>query len=111
MRRDQRLRSARDFAAVYKQGRVNGNSLLVVRVRDNGMEVTRFGFVTGKTVGGAVVRNRVKRRLREAARRLDVVPGLDVVIGARKTAADADYAKLERALATLMARAKAVRET
>ena len=82
MRRDQRLRSARDFAAAYKQGRVNGNSLLVVRVRDNGMEVTRFGFVTGKAVGGAVVRNRVKRRLREAARRLDVVPGLDVVVGA-----------------------------
>jgi ribonuclease P protein component len=55
-----------------------------------------------------VVRNRVKRRLREAARSLPVRPGLDIVIGARKTAAEADYARLRDALASLLKRSKAL---
>ena len=88
MQRDQRLRRRKDFAAAYRKGRVQGNRLLVVRINPNEGDITRFGFVAGKVVGGAVIRNRVKRRLREAARSLDTKPGLDVVIGARKAAAD-----------------------
>lgn len=105
MKREQRLRRRRDFAAAYREGGVQGNQLLVIRVLSNGSSVTRFGFVAGKAVGGAVVRNRVKRRLREAARRIDARPGFDIVIGARKPAATATYEKLQRSLATLMRRA------
>src|SRR5512140_445749 len=53
MRREQRLRHRKDFAAAYRQGRTQGNQLLVVRVRPNGTGVTRFGFVAGKIVGDA----------------------------------------------------------
>jgi ribonuclease P protein component len=109
MHRDQRLRSKRDFAAVYRKGRVQGNRLLAVRIHPNKSDITRFGFVAGKVVGGAVVRNRVKRRLREAARALDVKPGLDIVIGARKAAADADFHALSSALASLLERGEALR--
>jgi ribonuclease P protein component len=105
MKREQRLRRRKDFAAAYRQGRAQGNQLLVIRVLSNGSSVTRFGFVAGKAVGGAVVRNRVKRRLREAARRIDVQPGFDIVIGARKPAATAPYEKLYRSLLTLVQRA------
>jgi ribonuclease P protein component len=108
MQREQRLRSRRDFSAAYRSGSVQGNRLLVLRVRPNGTDVTRFGFAVGKVVGGAVVRNRVKRRLREAARALDVKPGLDVVIGARKPAAEAEFAALRDALAGLMRRSDAL---
>ena len=107
MRREQRLRHRKDFAAAYGQGGAQGNQFLVVRVRPNGTGVTRFGFVAGKVVGGAVVRNRVKRRLREAARGIPTAPGLDIVIGARKTAAAVDYRKLRQALAALIKRADA----
>ena len=107
MRREQRLRHRKDFAAAYRQGRTLGNQLLVVRVRPNGTGVTRFGFVAGKIVGGAVVRNLVKRRLREAARSIETRPGLDIVIGARKTSAAVDYRKLRQALAALIKRADA----
>jgi ribonuclease P protein component len=107
MRREQRLRRRNDFAAVYGDGRTAGNRLLVVRVRPNGAETARFGFVAGKTVGGAVVRNLVKRRLREAARAATVRPGLDIVIGARKSAAEATYNELERALWALLRKAGA----
>jgi len=107
MRREQRLRHRKDFAAAYRHGRTQGNNLLVVRVRPNGTSVTRYGFVAGKIVGGAVVRNRIKRRLREAARSVGARPGLDIVIGARKAAAAVDYRKLRQALAALIKRAEA----
>lgn len=105
MRKEQRLRLRKEFAAVYRQGRVQGNQLLVVRVLPNDRQVSRFGFVAGKVVGGAVVRNRVKRRLREAARRLAVRDGFDIVVGARKPAADAGFEALCGALASLTERA------
>jgi len=104
MKREQRLRRRKDFAAAYRRGRAYGNQLLVIRVLSNGSGVTRFGFVAGKVVGGAVVRNRVKRRLREAARRIEVEPGFDIVIGARKPAAEATYVKLRQSLLALMRR-------
>lgn len=105
MQKEQRLRRRKDFAAVYRQGRVQSSQLLVVRVLSNDSQVSRFGFVAGKVVGGAVVRNRVKRRLREAARRLAVRDGFDIVVGARKPAADAGFEALSSALASLAERA------
>lgn len=108
MRREQRLRRRADFAAAYRSGRVQGDRLLVVRIRPNGLDTTRFGFVAGKVVGGAVVRNQVKRRLREAARMFEVRPGLDIVVGARKTTAGADYQALSRSLGALLERGGAI---
>jgi ribonuclease P protein component len=111
MKRDERLRRRNDFAAVYRNGRTQSNQLLVLRVLPNDREMTRFGFVVGKTVGGAVVRNRVKRRLREAARGLPVMRGYDVVIGARKLAADAPFEALRGALVSLSERSRICRES
>jgi ribonuclease P protein component len=111
MRREQRLRRRQDFAAAYRKGRVQSNQLLVIRVLAHEGAVTRFGFVAGKVVGGAVVRNRIKRRLREIARGAAVRPGLDIVIGARKPAATAEFQALRTALVSLMKRAGALAET
>jgi ribonuclease P protein component len=104
MKPEQRLRRRNDFAAVYRKGRIQSNQLLVLRVLPNDRETTRFGFVVGKGVGGAVVRNRVRRRLREAARTIPGRSGFDVVIGARKPAAEAPFPVLRDALAALVAR-------
>jgi ribonuclease P protein component len=106
MKPAQRLRRRNDFAAVYSKGRTQSNQLLVLRVLPNDRETTRFGFVVGKAVGGAVVRNRVKRRLREAVRSLLIRPGFDIVIGARKAAADAPFSALREGLAALLERSK-----
>ena len=108
MRREQRLRRRKDFDAIYRQGQVHGNRLLVVRVRPNGLSETRFGFVAGKAVGNAVTRNRVKRRLRSISQHAHALDGLDIVIGARRTAADATYAELDRAVIALLRRANAL---
>ena len=80
------------------------NGLLVLRLASNDLDHSRFCFVAGKRVGNAVVRNRVKRRLREVVRNTDFQPGWDAIIMARRGAGGADYAQLERAAHNLMRR-------
>ncbi len=80
--------------------------MLAVRVMPSDLEQSRFGFAVGKRVGNAVVRNRVKRRLREAVRALSPARGWDVVVIARPAAATADFAGLRGALGALLRRAQ-----
>jgi ribonuclease P protein component len=65
LRRDLRLRRRADFDSVYKRGRIFNDPLLVLRTLPNNLPHNRYGFVTSKRLGGAVVRNRVRRRLQE----------------------------------------------
>lgn len=106
--KEQRLRRASEFDAVYKAGRIEGNRILVVRCRASAAAPSRIGFVAAKAVGGAVVRNRVKRRLRAATASLDILDGLDIVVSARRPAADETFESLGRALRTLLNRAGAL---
>jgi len=57
--------------------------------------ITRVGFSVSKQVGGAVIRNRVKRRLRMIMRSLNLVPGFDLVIVARAGADSVSYGELQ----------------
>lgn len=111
MRKEQRLRRAKDFAAVRHEGRSWAEKLLVLAIRRNGLEVTRFGFIIGKRVGNAVLRNKIKRRLREISRLADVQEGWDIVFIARSGASSADYQTLNRSAVELFRRAKLLNES
>jgi len=78
-----------------------------LRVRSSGEG--RIGFAVGKRLGGAVVRNRVKRRLRDIARQLQLAPGVDVVLIARAPAVTATYDELRQAVVRVLDRAQALR--
>jgi ribonuclease P protein component len=106
MRHKQRLTKRRDFAAVYRKGRALAHPLVVLRLLPNQLPYSRYGFAVSKTVGKAVVRNQVRRRLREGIRTLLVQPGWDIVVIARPKAAAADFHTLRRVTAGLLSRAE-----
>lgn len=80
-----RLHSEKEFDAVFREGASAADPLLVVHALPNGRPEPRLGLAVGKGVGGAVVRNRVKRLLREAFRlhRGELPPSHDLVAVAR----------------------------
>jgi ribonuclease P protein component len=100
------LSRPQDFAALQGEGTVRSHSLLVVRIRRTGLEETRFGLSTGRKLGGAVVRNKVRRRLREALRVMapSFQPGWDVLIIARPPVIGVDFKTLAGALQNLLRR-------
>ena len=114
MRREQRLKRRQDFSSVYRDGEAFALGPLVIRVRGaregGDQSQVRFGFAVGRRLGNAVHRNRVKRQLREAARRSGVEGNADIVVIARASAARASYRQLEHTLWTLLSRA-GLRET
>jgi len=108
MERRVRLRRASDIKAIYEEGKTWKHPLLVLMARPNRRPVTRIGVTASKRLGSAVVRNRAKRLLREAARRLynKFGSGWDVMLIARTRMVDARAEEVERALAALLRRAQ-----
>jgi ribonuclease P protein component len=82
-----RLLKHSDFDRVYKQGRRHFSSHMTVFYLRQAEGGARVGFTVGRVLGGAVERNRIKRRLREAVRqRRSVLQGaVDVVINPKKS--------------------------
>lgn len=101
------LRSRLDFAALQSDSRSRIDPLLVLRYRRNGLDRNRYGISTGRRIGGAVVRNRIRRRLRHllAAVGPSVERGWDVLVIARPAAVTATHVQLGEALARLMRQA------
>ncbi len=99
MQQQYRLRKRRDFTYVYRRGKSTPCRSLALITLDRSRGGTRIGFSVSKKLGKAVVRNKVKRRLREAARALlpDLKPGMYVVV-ARPPAAHLDFWALSRDL-------------
>jgi len=93
------------FGSVYEKGRSWAAREVVIRVLPNGLDDTRYGLTVSRRVGKAVVRNKVKRRLREILRKLRLAPGWDIIVIARNTAATVDYTTLGRSVETLLVKA------
>ena len=108
MNRRHRLARSDEFQRVRRQGRSWSHPLLVLLAVRNGSTCTRFGFLVSKRIGRAVVRNRVRRRLREAARlRLErIAVGWDIVLIARTPIVQTDYRRVSEALDSLLQRAE-----
>ena len=91
-----RLLKHADFDRVYQQGRRHFSSHMTVFYLQQAEGGARVGFTVGRVLGGAVVRNRIRRRLREAVRlQRSLLPGpVDVVINPKKSALAVEFAVL-----------------
>lgn len=97
------MRSSRDFRQAYRRGRRVHGDFAVLHVRRNGAGRPRLGLTAGRRVGGAVARNRLRRRVREHYRQVVAptgLPAVDVVVHFRPGAADVErrafYGELDR---------------
>ena len=83
-----------EFDAVYRAGKRRASSHFTVFLRANQMPQSRFGFSIKKALGGAVVRNRMRRRIREIVRchRQEIPAGWDIVIHPKSAMARAPFA-------------------
>lgn len=94
------------FRRLYRKGTSSANRYLVLYRRRNGSGSNRVGITVSAKLGHAVVRNRLRRRLREIYRLHETSfrPGFDLVVVGRKAATEADYQSLERAYLSLAAK-------
>ena len=101
------LRRRADFEAVTRSGSLSAGRLLVLRARRNDGPITRIGLATPATLGGAVERNRVRRRVRELvrARYGGMGAGWDLLVITKPDAGRASYVELGAALDILLTRA------
>lgn len=99
------IKLRRDFLSAAASGRkfITGSFIVQLRAREDahpaGTQAIRFGYTVTKRMGNAVVRNRIKRRLRQAVAQSAVklaTPGYDYVIISRPKALDCPFADLLR---------------
>lgn len=106
------LKKNYEFRRLYKKGKSAVTPYLVLYVRQTGRDTNRIGVTVSNKIGKAVVRNKIRRRLREIYRlnETQFQPGWDLVVVARTRAMTAEYAKLQSAYLALAARLGVLQE-
>jgi ribonuclease P protein component len=107
-----RLARTEDFARVRVVGQTFRGRLLLLNVAPNGLSHNRYGVVTGKKLGGAVVRNRVRRLFREVLRATNskLTGGWDIVLVAHPSASAQPASEIQRAFEAAAVQAGLFRE-
>ncbi len=107
MQRHLRLRHRADFARLRREGRTWRHPLVILSATPNGRTHNRYGFITSKKLGNAVVRNRARRLMREVVRQAHprLRQGYDVVFIARRAMAGKPYGAVQDAMAHVLQQA------
>ena len=110
MQRKFRLTRSTDFKRVRRTGKSYAHPFVVLIVQTSEAPSARVGVTAGRSVGGAVQRNRAKRLLREAMRPLlpDLLPGWDLILIARKALPAESLQDIRQALTGLLRRAEII---
>lgn len=103
-----RLKKNREFKYVYSNGRVFSNNLLVMYIVYNNEDFNKVGFSVSKKVGKSVIRNKVRRRIKECYRLNSslIKRGYNIIFVSRVKAKEATYHELEKAMISLFKKAQ-----
>jgi ribonuclease P protein component len=102
---EERLRHRQEFLTCYRRGCRRHGSLLILYAFSNALPHPRLGITASRKVGNAVVRHRLKRRIREVYRRWSGrsdLPAMDLVVHVKPTARESDFPALRHDLERLL---------
>ncbi len=107
MKRELRISRRSEFQKIYQEGRSHANRIAVLYVLKAKGDTPRVAVAAGRKLGNAVVRNRAKRRLREAIHQLwdRIVPGTQLLLIARAGCLEAPFDTIIQKLKELLERA------
>lgn len=99
-----RLRTNEDFKKVYKRGKNYWNKNLILYVKKNDLNNSRIGFSVTKKIGNSVVRNKIRRRMKEIYRLNfnNIKEGYDIIFIPKKNVVNITYQDLESAMLHLL---------
>jgi ribonuclease P protein component len=102
----------KDFRRVYSRGKYYVDNLLVIYVIKNKLKYNRLGIVANKKVGKAVLRNKVRRLIRENYRLIEdrVEKGYDIVIVSRVKASKSNYYDIKKSIVKLFDKTKLLKD-
>ncbi|NLK64276.1 MAG: ribonuclease P protein component [Tissierellia bacterium] len=102
------IKKNKDYKSVYNCNNSISDYNLVLFIKKNDYNYSRFGFTTAKKIKKAVDRNLVRRRLKEIVRQKEykIKEGYDIVLMARINAVESNYKSLESSFIKLMKRKK-----
>ncbi len=104
------IKKGKDFSAIYKRGKSKANPLLVMYILTNYKGYNRIGISISVKVGKSVLRNRIKRLIKEVYRKnlKRMEKGYDIILIVRPRAKDAKYNDIERWMLDLLTRHKLI---
>jgi ribonuclease P protein component len=112
MRKEQRVKKNTEFQEVFKKGTSMANRQFVLyKLKKEDQQLFRIGLSVSKKIGNAVVRNQIKRYIRQVFLELkdEVENNFDYVIIARKPAADMDFHEVKKSLMHVMKKSKVLK--
>jgi ribonuclease P protein component len=108
MSHSNRLTSATEFRRVRRTGKSYAHPLVLLIATQSKNEQYRYGVTASRSIGGAVKRNRAKRRMRSALHDFDLNPGWDLILVARAGLDKAPWEELSKAIGNLLEKAGAI---
>ena len=111
--KEHRLKKKKDFERVFKKGKLLAKDFLILRVAKNNLKITRVGLVVSQKVSKkAVLRNKVKRKIREAVRNniKKINLGYDLIFFTKKGIERKSFLEIKKTVESLFAQAKLFKE-
>ena len=107
MKKENRLKKRKEFAYIFRKGESYNSKYLVLTFTPSKLDLFKVGFSCGKKVGKAVVRNKVKRRLKEAVYfyRNSIKPRYNYIFVAKSNASEASFEELKQNVEYLLKKA------